>query len=405
MKQLKHAVKDRTGVLWVYGPGGIGKSYLTAKLACDLANANEYITVFWRFRANDANRCNRHAFFRHAIRTLGNPKFGISPTQVFPALDPTGLFKQFFDLLCAAEAKSGRKSLFILDGIDEIARSDADFVRSIFDWQVDNAVWLCAGRHEGEMIPKLFATDRCHRVFPDGLPGMTAEEIRELIDFRLGPTRFRELLQHDEDRDGRTYNRLAEAITERAAGLPLYVHFLCEDLLVGKLPLNAGLLDQLPRGLEAYFEVLLKRLEMDDDESATLGLLVALCAWAIEPVDETTLLELLARREVLIRDEHSRSVLRNALQRISTILRIVLRSDGEIGYEPYHSTLRDFIQADQKRRIQNHFARGVFANLRWTGRSCRRAHPFVMPCGTVRSTCSANRSGTTSTPSRQAKNS
>lgn len=364
---LKETVTSATGgVLWVYGPGGIGKSYLVAKFARNFANANEFITVFWRFRAGDADRCNRHAFFRHAIRRLGDPKLGVTTTQTFPALDPSQLLKQFLDLLRDAGSKTPRKPLFILDGLDEIARSDADFVRSIFDWTIGNAVWLCAGRREGDVVPGLFAEDRCRHVFPGGLPGMTAEEIRELILARIGSSPFKQLLRHDRDDGEQVKNRLVEAIAERAAGLPLYVHFVCEDLLAGQLPLDGNLPGRLPNKLEDYFEKLLKAAEADD-EDAIPAPLIAVCAWAMRPLDEDTLFDLLARRDVLDREDemYSRDRLRGVIARLGTILRPALLTDGRVGYEPYHLTFRDHIREDRtdRRRIQNRKARDVFARM------------------------------------------
>lgn len=364
---LKKAVKETNcGVLWVSGPGGIGKSYLIAKFAHHTAGSNQFIPVFWRFRAGDADRCNRHAFFRHAVRTLSDPKCGLRPAAVFPSLDPSQLLPQFLDLLRDANARNDkRKVLFVLDGLDEIARSDADFVRSIADWHFGHAVWVCAGRHEGEVVPEVFADGRCRHVFPGGLPGLTPTEIRELIDARVG-RRLRELLRHDEDAGDGVRNALVDAIAERAAGLPLYVHFVCEDLLSGQLPFDGTLPSRLPNKLEDYFEKLLKEAEADD-EDAIPSPLIAVCAWALQPLDEDTLFELLVRREVLDRDEeqYSRDRLRRVLDRLGTIFRPVPRTDGRVGYEPYHLTFRDHIREDRsdRRRIQNRKAREVFCRI------------------------------------------
>ncbi|MEZ6140861.1 MAG: hypothetical protein R3B84_09845 [Zavarzinella sp.] len=365
--ELKKVVKKAScGVLWVSGPGGIGKSYLISKFAQNQLGSNQYITVFWRFRANDADRCNRHAFFRHAIRTLSDPKFGLRSEPTFPSLDPSQLLVQFLDLLRDANTRNPeRQVLFILDGMDEIARSDGDFVRSIADWHFGHAIWLCVGRHEGDQIPTIFATDRCQHVFPGGLPGMASTEIREMIDARIG-SRLKDLLRQDEDADDGTKNELVDAIAARAAGLPLYVHFVCEDLLSGQLPLDSTLPSRLPNKLEDYFEKLLKQAEADD-EDAIPSPLIAVCAWALEPPTEDFLLELLARREVLDRVDpaYSRNRLRSVIDRVGSILRPVQLADGKLGYEPYHLTFRDHIREDRtdRRRIQNRKAREVFVQM------------------------------------------
>jgi hypothetical protein len=191
IEQAKAAIKDtQQGVLWISGPGGIGKSFLLARLAHDLrGDPRKTCRIAWRFRASDQRRCNRIAFFRHAVEQLSAWLFEkkvISEIEQ-PDQDPIKLEKQFIDLLdrtaaLPAPSPSGRppRLLIVLDGLDEIARQDLSFAHRPFDLHRSNVVWLCAGRAEGG-LENIFTPDRCRHIFDDGLPPMTADDIRAML--------------------------------------------------------------------------------------------------------------------------------------------------------------------------------------------------------------------------------
>src|SRR5262249_47567799 len=125
--RLKEAVQGaRTGVLWVGGPGGIGKSFLLAKLADDLGNSprERLCRIAWRSNVGEGARCHRAAFCRHAIRCLAGWPV-LANSDVIPAEDPDRLYGQLAGLLDEAarlttdnpRARPPRV-LFVLDGMD-----------------------------------------------------------------------------------------------------------------------------------------------------------------------------------------------------------------------------------------------------------------------------------------------
>ena len=108
--------------------------------------------IAWRFRASDGDRCHRHAFFRHAISRLGQWEALGRPGTV-PTAETYKLQEQLAGLLdqvAALKADNPRSKpprvLFVLDGLDEIARSDRDFAELPFQLHKANVVWLCAGK-------------------------------------------------------------------------------------------------------------------------------------------------------------------------------------------------------------------------------------------------------------------
>src|SRR5262249_30228202 len=157
-------------------------SYLVAKVAADLANAKGTWRIAWRFRAGDLGRCNRVAFFRHAIERLSGK---LGRAGVRPGHDPNELHDQLSQLVQeAAEHQlesSGRppRVLFVIDGLDEITRLEPGFPRVPFELTGSHVLWLCAGRPEGT-LPQVFAEveGRCSHVFAGGLPGMSPDDVR-----------------------------------------------------------------------------------------------------------------------------------------------------------------------------------------------------------------------------------
>jgi serine protease Do len=379
LKHVKDALKQTTsGVLWLSGTGGIGKSFLAARVVVNLGNdPRRWCCIPWRFRVSDTDRSNPNAFLRHAITSLARwPVLGRS--DVRPDIDSNKLLAQLDELLRTAgqlqpASKDGEppRVLFMLDGMDEAARLSPDLVEWPFRLPHPNVVWLCTGRPEAT-TQKAFAPDRCTHLFPGGLPPMGAGDVRELLYQELGEQKYRLLAEDTRDESDKLTNALVVAIVEKSEGLPLYVHFLVEDLLTGEFALDRSLIDRLPRGLGAYYDDLLGRIGVGAVQ-ALLTPLVASVVWARGPVAEEMLLELMFRRKLLRRreDGQARERLQQGMQAVGSMLRQAPLPEGRFGYEPYHLTFRNHFRRDETGRIadQNDLARDEFCELTldWAG--------------------------------------
>jgi WD40 repeat protein len=387
IKRLKDAVKSaQEGVLWIEGPGGIGKSFLMAKLADDLGNSppERLCRIAWRFKVGDHARCNRSAFLRHAVGSLARwPPLG---TDVVPASDPKQLADQLRNLLIEVarltptdQRGKAPRVVFVLDGLDEIARLDPEFERIPFDLSAPNVVWVCAGRPE-QSLPQVFAPQRCIHIFRGGLPPMSDADIRGMLVDGSGSLKY-ELLPLDHERtdaEGKVEvtNTAVKAVVDRAAGLPLYVHFVLADILSGHFKF-AELPHRLPAGLSAYYDELLKRLAIGDTQ-ALLTPLVVTIAWSKAPLDEETLHLFMVRRKVLPEGDGGRLVLRRGLNAIGSMVRQApIAGTQTLGYEAYHPTFRDHIRADEAKTLayQNALAQTEFCALAMGWSAIAATHP------------------------------
>jgi hypothetical protein len=381
LRQARALIKECAGgVLWLTGPGGIGKSFLVAKLASgyellrpEVANrkqSRKWCVIAWRFRASDGDRCHRHAFFRHAISRLGQwealGRPGTVPTVETHKLQDqlSGLLDRVAELQTDDPRGKPPRVLFVLDGLDEIARSDQTFAELPFQLQKNHVVWLCAGRPD-PVLTHVYRPERCTDIFPGGLERMERDDIRAMLVEGTGTLKY-DLLKQDDERTGTPINALVDAVVARADGLPLYVRFVVEDVLAGHLAFDTTLPGKLPRGLAAYYDDLLRRFAVGELQALLTPLVVSV-AWAKAPLEEETLLELMVRRKVLLAgaEEPAEQTLRRALNVAGVMLRVVPLPGGGFGYEPYHLTFRDHIRADEARIIgvQNPLARQEFCHL------------------------------------------
>ena len=280
---------------------------------------------------------------------------------VAPEADPHQLQRQFADLLHEATAAThgGRppRVLFLLDGLDEIERLDPTFAEVPFQLSGPNVIWVCAGRPE-RTLEQAFRPNRCTHVFSGNLPPMKSEDVRAMFLEKLTPNRRCELLLLDRERlDPRTgktemVNPAVEAVIERAAGLPLYIHLVTED--VNKRHIHVTEFERrLPRGLPEYFEDLLRRQAVGE-LPALMTPLVVLLAWAPAPLDEETLHWLLVRRGAVSRGRSGRELLRRGLDALQqSVIREAAGQGGRTCYEPYHLTFREHIRTDEQGTIGN----------------------------------------------------
>lgn len=384
IRHVKKIIKNaEKGVFWLSGRAGIGKSFLIARLAADLGNdPKKLCCIVWRFKMGDGVRCNRIAFFRYAVERLAE---WLDKQDVSPAQDPDELNVQMSKLLeevagfTADDTRSRpRRALFVLDGIDEIERLDPAFVDVPFKFTHRNAVWLCAGRSEGT-LPQVFTRDRCTHVFPEDLPPMSESDIRGMLLDKSGSLKYRLLPLDTEAKDEngklKVENVAVEAVVKRAAGLPLYVHFVIEDILAGHFRFEE-LEDRLPSGLNEYYNDLLRRLSIGELQALLTPLLVTIC-WSLAPLDEETLHLFMLRRTVLEDNEQGRTALRSGLHALQSTVRLSRIQDGGHGYEPYHPSFREHIREDQAGIIgnQNSLARKSLCELARSWNTIPSIHP------------------------------
>lgn len=341
----------KNGVLWIFGPAGIGKSYLMARVAVEqLDNASEETIVLpYRFMTGDY-RCSRDVFLTFVLERLclqqpaheENMDIGDANAGNMKKEKSTSQLKLVDKLRQLLTHNNHRRILFILDGLDEIAERDVRFATEVLmTLGGKNVVWLCAGRAEHE-LGEVFAADRCTHVFPNGLPGMTENDVRGMLLERIGPLRKRVIEQDSKDGDD-IVNVFVQRVVKYAQGLPIYVNCVIGDIYNNKYTaLNAGDAARLPKSLEKYYEELLRRCAV-----STLGQvmtpLAALLAVAEEPITPDAAVDLLHRANILPRSE-GRDMISRALTALGSIVRRTTTPDGQDGYCLYHQSLRKHMQ-------------------------------------------------------------
>ena len=327
IKQVKDAIKGTSkGVLWISGKPGVGKSALMAKLMQDyIGQTQHYIVIPYFFHYGQAG-CSTMDFLATALKRLqGELNRTIKPEPRLPDRQ-----QQLMEALEEAASKTGKKVLFLVDGLDEIYRQEREFLNVPFMTIRERIVWVCAGRSEGDLEETLKSRGAVW-VFLDGLPPLDEQAIREMLVEHLGRLKYA-LFERDEGER----NRFVETVTRKSEGLPLYVRMVIEDLKAGRFTVWDE--EKLPEGLVNYYERLLERLRVSD-VGTVLAPLFCLLAWAKEPITEGTM-NFLLQTHHLAGTPRWGELFRKALEHGHLMLQQRPTPDGETGWTIYHDSFR-----------------------------------------------------------------
>jgi DNA polymerase III delta prime subunit len=332
IKQVKDAIKrTNKGVLWISGKPGVGKSALMAKLMRDyIGQTQHYIVIPYFFRYGQAG-CSTMDFLATALKRLkAELNREIEPEPRLPDRQ-----KQLVEALEEAVSETGKKVLFLVDGLDEIYRQEREFLNVPFMTMTvkDRIVWVCAGRSEGD-LGEILISRGAEYVFPEGLPPLDEQATRAMLVEHLGRLKY-DLFKRD---DGER-NRFIEAVADKSKGLPLYVRMVIEDLKAGQLTVWDE--KKLPEGLKKYYEWLLERLRVHDI-GTVLTPLVCLLAWAKEPITEGTMKVLLQTHYLAGTPKWGESF-RKALKYGHLMLQQRPTPEGEAGWTIYHDSFRQHL--------------------------------------------------------------
>jgi tetratricopeptide (TPR) repeat protein len=373
-QQVLDALGQReSGVWWLSGVAGMGKSYLMARLACRLGDeAEEEETVLaYRFRESDQTRCQRQAFADFLIERLQAGELLREFYQDNPDDKAEKRLENLFNAL-----RRDRRLLLLLDGLDEIARTDAAFAEEIpLALRYPRIRWVCAGRPEAD-LPGQMKRFTAIPLFPEGLPPMQSEDIRAMLMEKVGPLR-KKLLKQDREEGATLVNPFIEKVCEHAAGLPLYVNYVLGDVLSGRYRVLDGD-EALPQSLHAYHEELLRRLGIGDLQ-AVVTPLVATIACAYEPLSTQEIIAALRFRKLLGKD--GGPLVERALAAVASMLRTATDPEGGLGYTLFHQSLQDHILQSPQMTHSVSTAREALADLSELESPPECLEKYLLRCG------------------------
>jgi len=336
LAMLRTAVNEmRGGLVWFGGVAGMGKSCLIASLTEELLETppKGTLVLAYRFRASD-DRCSRETFVRFAIERIETWD-GLTPrkNELPETTKPLARLKE-----CLARVTDDRRVMFIVDGLDEISERDRQFVQDvILTVAAERVGCICVGRPDYG-IPETLRKADATEPFPNGLPPMSQEDVRAMLVARTeGPLRKR-LIKRDKESGDKIINPFIDRVTRLSEGLPLYVNHVVGDVLEGRIAPEAE--GQLPAGLHAYHEELLRRCAIGDLH-AVVTPLVATLAVAYEPLTVEELASLLMRRGVM--KDPDIPLIGRGLVALASMIRRASKADGAEGYALFHASLREHI--------------------------------------------------------------
>lgn len=360
------AATTHQGALWADGPAGIGKSALMARLAQQLtaeaeerenrADQQKWLVSAYRFRAGD-DRCRRDLFLKFILERLEAWQ-GLAAEPAESAKERRGKDELQQVHLLLARVKPNRV-IVLTDGLDEIDRLDHRIVDDVMpQLRGEGVLLICAGRRE----PRLLALrDRlgASQPLPDGVPKMTAQDIRAQLFARLGRASAKLIRQDRDAADATVVNRFVDQVAGNAKGLPIYAKLVIDDILAERLRiLDARDASGLPKSLEEYYEALIKRHDLDDVFSIR-GFVAATLTLAREALTPE-MLAALVRRQGYALDPATGAMKVEAV--LATLGDMVVPADTPErtkGYELYHDSLRQHLKESENFRDTLTTMRGV----------------------------------------------
>lgn len=356
-REVRHVVDEVSrldgGVLWLHGPMGSGKSMVIAGVLSAMKGRAGLgsRTIPWRFSAGEVT-CNRRSFLLHAVRTL--IAWHDDGTR-FDEDQSTASVEAILRSLLG-RLPEGERIVFVVDGLDEVARDDSTIGDLAFRLSKPGVLWLCAGRHEG-VLAAVFAPERCVHLFPGkGLPALEREAINEWVKRDAPPGPRDDLLRSE---DGRP-SRWIDELIERAQGLPLYVHLAIEDLHDGVIRVG----ETLPTGLTRYLEKQLARFGFDD-VGHLLPIVLCLLAAAVEPLSAEALVSALRMAGTTPGVGHGplRTLVERAFERAGAWVSSESDRDGDRRWRLFHDAIRAHIQESEALVVVRSIAREALARL------------------------------------------
>ena len=374
-----------SGALWIHGLPGTGKSALMSAVALCLRSSSQKpelgeppdaedaiearwrrcrkrvddrLAVFYRFREGDP-RNNRLRFLKAAVAALEGWKRLSAPPVEGMGDDPAKLETRLGELI--AKLATPLCAVFLLDGLDEIARTDPGFLDLPLRLAHGRALWVCAGRPE-ERLTKAFApAERCRHLFGerDGLRPLNATEIGAWLK-RDAPVDQRDQIVRAEPTAAPA--PWIEEVARRSGGLPAYVALLLDDLRTKEVQVGA----LVPKGLTAYFNELIQR-SGSTDKQAALPYVLAVVAMAAEAPDLATIAEVLRRGGHLhpaTREKHA-GIVADAIERARAMVKTVRLEDGGEGYLPYHDEFAAHIEKADELANARAFTRDGWRAIAW----------------------------------------
>jgi hypothetical protein len=346
LNALIDAVSNKqSGIIWLSGSAGMGKSALMGQLYISQLKSIENAVdksykklLFFSFKA-DSYDCNRSRFMmwlHERIKPQGN---NINAPQ-----DPDDILKALPALFQAHD----KQCLIMLDGLDELIRREPRFLsidlERIIQAANDKVLFVIASRDELGIKEKMQLL-KAEILFPNGLVGMNAIELRQMLEALCNHNAMRKIIQFDQDNNANNEikNKVIDIIIEKSKGLPLYLNLLRTDIAVGKIQLAsfADLEKTLPKSIEDFFLTVCERQGFSD--SHTIPPKIALIIGFIgEPLTSVQIADILSQ---LIGTDVNESKVSQFLQRLTGILiKSITYDEFQDGYRLLHTDFQDYIK-------------------------------------------------------------
>ena len=227
-----------------------------------------------------------------------------------------------------------RPVLILIDSLDEAATYDIrENLVTLLATVNDLPPWLrfilTSRPDEGRVLNTLSAL-RIHRCHLDGTSREAMDDISEYIENRALNSMLADKLRES----AIAPDRFTKDITQISEGNFLYTKVLLDNFESGLQPLDPNYVATLPKSLGEIYNSFLLRIQPDWDGRCHV-VLETLCICKA-PLTREEIIGIGGR-------EMSEAVANQVLSKVSQFLNVVADARGQMGYQLYHHTLRDYL--------------------------------------------------------------
>jgi len=344
---------------YIYGGPGLGKSMLIATIASKFSDGKKDHLFYYRFRGGDA-RNNKQSFVKLLRDSLISWEcLNKVSKKVKDTIDTQEIIEDIQNLLDKIPRLERYKSRkddeeievepilrLIVDGLDEVLLHDSSILDLIGSFQKKGVITLIGTRLENGaeklenfpwITPFVFDKD------VNGLPKMSNNDIRGMLLEGISKSQRKELIKSDGE-NNEHINGIVKAIADKAAGLPLYIHLLIND--IQKLKYSIHDADRIPDGLTEYYHELINSMGISSVQ-ASMTNVITLLSLVEEPIDIEAIslaLVLDINGRLDINDAKVKeSLIKEVLLSAGSLLKQVKTPEGTMGYVLYHQSFKEFI--------------------------------------------------------------
>lgn len=281
LKHIKDGIEtSQSTAIIIKGKPGVGKSAFISQVQSELNQSIEPLSyIFYcKNKNNEVNDIRR--FYNSIERYLKDAKHNFNRmlkdelNEKDNLDDEKDISEKLQCLFRVCEKLENEKIVFFIDGLDELKEPE-DFLSIIaFNKMPNNIHFVFTLRDYKDILNSLF-----NQLYDSEMKILSENYKKEKVSISLQNLQNHEIetlvnnvLPREIERDGKRYKEIHEYIRDKSEGLPLYIHYICENIISSDISIEelVEYTKKLPKSLETFYRETFEGLDRDSGISFSI---------------------------------------------------------------------------------------------------------------------------------------